>query len=396
MAAHERLERLLGGAALRPLRQRLRARYERGLDGGVVTLGRLTALERAALSGILGRRGGQGAAMRIDIGDLDAALRHAALAESLRDALQLLDGPIVDRGAQQADTRAQWEGVRAACGEPRLASLLADPRGLGLLKRVAGADPLLGGLVCEAAQRVLARLPAPAQARSHLAADVLGDAHGLDPGRPVATLVLAVLRRRAADEAELALESEETVREIWAAAGVLVNELARPVLFLNLPGAPSTSGEPAYLSLRALLRAPPSWRVAGLPVYVCENPNLLAIAADVLAGRCAPLVCTDGMPAAAQRTLLGQLRAAGASLRYHGDFDWPGITIGNLVMRQFGAAPWRFFAADYEAAVVGGGRPLGSAVVAAEWDAGLAGAMRYVGWAIDEEAVAEALLRDLS
>jgi uncharacterized protein (TIGR02679 family) len=376
MAAHERLQRLLGGAALLALRQRLRSRYERGVDGGVVTLGRLTDVERAALSGILGRRSGQGATMRIDIADLDAALRHAALADSLREALQQLDGPIADRSALQADARAQWEGM-------------------GLLKRVAGADPLLGVRLCEAAGRVLERLPGPAQARSHLAADVLGDAHGLDPGRPVATLVLTVLRRRLADESE-ELESEETVRETWAAAGVMVNELARPVLFLNLPGSLSIAGEPAYLSLRALLRTAPSWKVGDLPVYVCENPNLVAMAADALGSYCAPLVCTDGMPAAAQRTLLEQLRAAGASLRYHGDFDWPGIAIGNMVMRQFGASPWRFSTGDYQAAAIPGGRPLGATMVAAEWDASLAAAMHACGWAIDEEAVAEALLRDLA
>jgi uncharacterized protein (TIGR02679 family) len=395
MAAHERLQRLLGGSALLALRQRLRSRYERGVDGGVVTLGRLTDVERAALSGILGRRSGQGATMRIDIADLDAALRHAALADSLREALQQLDGPIADRSALQADARAQWEGVWAACAEPRLAALLAEARGMGLLKRVAGADPLLGVRLCEAAGRVLERLPGPAQARSHLAADVLGDAHGLDPGRPVATLVLTVLRRRLAGESD-ELESEETVRETWAAAGVMVNELARPVLFLNLPGSLSIAGEPAYLSLRALLRTAPSWKVGDLPVYVCENPNLVAMAADALGSHCAPLVCTDGMPAAAQRTLLEQLRAAGASLRYHGDFDWPGIAIGNMVMRQFGASPWRFSTGDYQAAAIPGGRPLGATMVAAEWDASLAAAMHACGWAIDEEAVAEALLRDLA
>nr|WP_315402339.1 TIGR02679 family protein [uncultured Duganella sp.] len=399
MAAHERLQRLLGGAALLALRRRLRGRYERGFDGGIVTLGGLTDAERAALAGILGRRGGQGATMRVDIADLDAALRHAALANSLRDALQLLDGPIVDRSAQQADSRAQWEGVRAACSEPRLASLLASARGLGVLKRLAGADPVLGARLCEAAGRVLERLPArAAQARSHLAADVLGDAHGLDPGRPEATLVLGVLRRRVADDSDEQLEpdSEETVRETWAGAGVMVNELARPVLFLNLPGALALAGEPAYLSLRALLRVAPCWQVAGMPVYVCENPNLVAMAADALGAGCAPLVCTDGMPAAAQRTLLKQLGAAGASLRYHGDFDWPGIVIGNIVMREFGAAPWRFSALDYSAAVVAAGRPLGTAAVAAEWDASLASTMQAKGYAIDEESVAEPLLRDLS
>ncbi|WP_375790003.1 DUF2399 domain-containing protein [Bradyrhizobium sp. Pha-3] len=63
------------------------------------------------------------------------------------------------------------------------------------------------------------------------------------------------------------------------------------------------------------------------------------------------MVCTDGMPAAAQRVILRQLADAGALLRYHGDFDWAGVRIGNYVMRECGAQPWRFDAANYVAAV---------------------------------------------
>lgn len=106
--------------------------------------------------------------------------------------------------------------------------------------------------------------------------------------------------------------------------------------------ATSALGEPGYLSLRRLLRSPPAWAVADVTVYVCENPNLMAIAADRVGARCAPLVCTDGMPAAAQRTLLAQLAQAGARLRYHGDFDWAGLRIANHVMRTWEARPWRF------------------------------------------------------
>lgn len=50
-------------------------------------------------------------------------------------------------------------------------------------------------------------------------------------------------------------------------------------------------------------------------------------------------MCTDGMPAAAQRVILRQLAAAGGRLRYHGDFDWAGVRIGNYVMRECGARP---------------------------------------------------------
>ena len=131
---------------------------------------------------------------------------------------------------------------------------------------------------------------------------------------------------------------------------------------------------------------------------MCENPNLVAIAADCVGARCAPLVCTDGMPAAAQRSLLVQLAQAGARLRYHGDFDWAGLRIANYVMRTWEARPWRFMARDYEAAATDAPhtrRDLDGAGVEAAWDDALAPAMRRQGVAIAEEAVAASLLEDL-
>lgn len=396
--APERLVRLLGGAALAPLRARLRNRYQRGRGPGIVTLGNVNALERDALAGLLGRRPSDAGSLRFDIAELDERLRKAGLADSLRHALELLDGPVIDLAAARAETARQWEAVRALPTDPRLAAFLEQGRGLGLLKRLSARLPAAARLV-EQVEAVLARLPAPAVTRSHLAAQQLGDAHALDPGSPVATLVLAVLRHGRSGDADG--EQEETVRALWAAAGVLVNELARPALFLNLQGSATgcgASGEPAYLSLRALMRAPPRWDVAAHDVFVCENPNLVAIAADALGPYCAPLVCTEGMPAAAQHALLLQLAAAGARLRYHGDFDWPGIAIANAVIDACGALPWRFSAGDYRTAVdnmAEATRPLNGAAVNARWDAALTQAMELHGRAIDEEALASMLLPDL-
>ena len=400
MSRRERLPRLLGGDQLSALRARLRSRYERGAESGIITLLQLSQTERAALAGLLGRPLRQAASMRIDIDALDAVLRHAGLADSLRDALEILDGPIVNRAAERASLQDRWDGVRRVC-QGQLAMLLADAKSLGLLKRLTRNDPDSAARLCDAAHCVLLRLPAAGIARSRLAAEALGDAHALDAGRPVATLVLAVLRRqRDRDEAD-DTQYEESARALWADAGVLVNELARPALFLNLPvaGAALAPGKPGYLSLRELLRAPPSWDVVGRTVFVCENPNLVAIAADGLGERCAPLACTDGMPAAAQRTLLAQLAAAGAHLCYHGDFDWPGLRIGNWVMRRFHAQPWRYRVQDYLAAAGetdNRRRVLGADLCHADWDVELAAAMQTCGRAIDEEAMADVLLADLT
>ncbi|MDP2822469.1 MAG: TIGR02679 family protein [Sulfuritalea sp.] len=402
-----RLLRLLGGEALVELRRRLRQRYERGANGGAFRLGGLNEAERAALASLLGRPPRLAGSMTLDTVTLDAAFRHAGIAASLRDALERLDGPIVDRAAERAAAQAQWDSLPAGYREARLVALLAYPRGMALVKRLA-RSPSAAAHLLDAAQAVLRELPAAAIPRSRLAAEVLGDAHGLDQGRPAASLVLAALRRDSdSAEAQTGIDgpeaAAESVRAVWAGAGVLVNELARPALFLNLPVAEGQAGgmkpgEPGYVSLRALLRSPPAWKVAGRDIHVCENPNLVAIAADALGSRCAPLVCTDGMPGAAQRTLLLQLAGAGARLHYHGDFDWAGLGIGNWVMRTCAARPWRYSTADYLAAVRNlpvHWRALGPDSVEADWDADLAPAMRTREQAVDEEAVAAALMPDL-
>ena len=397
MADPERIRRLLGGSLLASLRERLRGMYERGTGtgNGVVTLGRLDSQERAALCGLLGRPLARGTSMRVDLGVIDTVLRESGAAGSLREALELLDGPIVDRAAEREAAAQAWKQIGDLVSEPRLAAWLGQPRAIGLLKRLAGGQPRHAVTLCRHAARVLAALPCAPMARSHLAAQLLGDAHALDAARPVATLVLAALRHlRIDDEGG---EEEDSDRSTWAASGVLVNELARPALFLNLPGA-GTPGEPSYLSLRSLVRTEWCWPVAGRDIFVCENPNIVAIAADALGAACAPLACTDGMPAAAQRVLLSQLRQAGARLHYHGDFDWPGIDIGNVAMASFGALPWRFAASDYEAAVrtcATTERQLEGKGRDASWDRFLSMAMRTARRPIDEEAVVAGLLDDL-
>lgn len=393
--ARERLERLLGGPALGSLRERLRRRYELGRTNDAFTIAAVSAHERRALEGLLGRRSRNSNSMQISIIELNEAFARAGLASSLRDALEQLDGPIRDIAAERVDRAARWGAAFAACGAAPLSSLVAQAAGRGLVKRLAGADPERGQSLLEAATRVMARLPAGGVPLSHLAAQALGDSHALDEGRPVGTLVLAALR---------GAEIEERPRDAWAKWGVLVGELASPVLVLNLSAFTDTScgllvqqarerGEPLHLSLRMLLRTPPRWGVKGHKVFVCENAAVVAMAADRLGTRCPPLVCTDGMPAAAQRVLLGQLAAADANLHYHGDFDWPGLTIANFVIRSFKARPWRLRSADYIATT---GRPLEGTLVAADWDPSLAPKMAKHGCALDEEAVMDQLLHDLT
>lgn len=412
----ERLKRLLGGAELVALRQRLRRYFERhsgDVVGHTLQLTNLAPVEQETLSLLTGRPPRSTRSMRIDIDHLDASLKSAGIAGSLREALELLDGPIENSAALRQARLMRWSLLTGADHwHPSLRIWLQTPAAAGLLKRLARRDHDAAERLLGRADTVIRRLPADGVTRAQLAAETLGNAHALDNGQSTSTVVLSALRldgragiaprKEDEDSAEIQMLSERA-RDIWARAGVLVNELARPALFLNLPRPPQetirwTPGEPDYLPLRNLLRARPDWPVAGMTIYVCENPNIVAIAADRLGARCAPLVCTEGMPAAAQRTLLTQLMQAGARLHYHGDFDWPGIRIANFVMRTWHAHPWRYGISEYEAAAMSAPhtqRDLSDSAVIASWDNTLTSAMQIRGLAIAEEAVAGSLLEDL-
>ena len=140
---------------------------------------------------------------------------------------------------------------------------------------------------------VVAALPRPdGESLSAFAARVTGRAHALDEGSPLGTLALGAARALAGLEAPGPDESPaEARREAWAAVGVLCDELSSIVLTLGLPGdasdtgrllaAARAGGEPLWLTLRQLVRAPPRWHGIDA-VLVVENPSVIALAADVL------------------------------------------------------------------------------------------------------------------
>ena len=402
-----RLERLLGGDEFASLRRQLRRRFEReSLDDPVREI-RLTGLaphERDVLAQITGSRSRASASISLDLGSVDKTLSDAGVAPSLRTALEQLDGPILHIASARAAETARWSDVVSVLEHSHLKQWLSVPANLGILKRLSASDHVTAEQICRDAEAVLARLPANGIALAHLAADVLGDAHGLDAGRPVATVVVSIMRSSESQD-EALLAEDDRVRSVWARAGVMVNELARPALYLNVPfsvtdgSAVFTVGHPSYASLRWLMRSRPHWDVQECEVFVCENPNVVTIEADHLGSQCFPLVCTDGMPSAAQRVMLSQLRAAGAVLRYHGDFDWPGIRIANLVMREHEADPWRMNEHDYVAAAKhsqGRGTILSGTEIVAMWDPSLSSQMTEYGIGISEEAVVAPLLSDLA
>jgi uncharacterized protein (TIGR02679 family) len=402
-----RLADVLGGPALAWLRARLRARLERGAAlTGRLTLATPTSEERSAIERLIGRIT-RGRALHVDLDELATVLQEAQLSNDLAAAVMALEGPVSNRRAHEAEAAARWRAVMAETREALGSGSpwerwLADLEQTGLCRRLTGGDPEDGATLLAFAMAVLRRLPAEAVPLAELAASAVGDSHALDAGEPLATLVLRAVAIR---QGMAVPEDADQRRAAWAAVGVLADELSAPALVLNLwahaknPTGRALSlaaeaGEPYRLSTRQLLRDPPSFDVApGDVVFVCENPSVVAAAANRLGPRSRPLLCTEGQPKTALRLLLAQLRDAGFRIAYHGDFDWPGIQIGNAIVQRFGADAWRFSARDYLLAKAG--TLLDGAAVAAAWDAALGEAMRARGRAVHEEAVVDDLVADL-
>jgi uncharacterized protein (TIGR02679 family) len=396
----QRLEATLGKPELQWLVDRLRRKLERGesVEGRII-LSDPAPAQREAISRLFGRPAPIGGAIAVKLSELERLLRHGEICASLRDAVEGLAGPIRNLREEERLLEEHWhrlfdEGRDRARHDLGLIAWIDRLERSGLLRRLGG-DQASAKKLLESAMEIAQRLPAKGIPIAELAALSTGDSHALDAGRPLASLIV-----------ELATDSEiEDRRDIWASLGVLCDELSVSVLTLNLVSCSAGTtaralrlhaevGEPYRLSTRQLLREMPVFDAAEhATVYVCENPTVVAAAASRLGAKSAPIVCTEGQPRTACRLLLKRLTESGITLAYHGDFDWPGIQIANVIYRRHGFTPWRFSAADYRRE--SGSLSLTGAHVEASWDPDLSPAMIEAGHAIHEEQLLETLLLDL-
>jgi uncharacterized protein (TIGR02679 family) len=366
--------------------------------------------ERRAIIGITGQyRDQRSAQITVRLADLDRAVREST-GRGLPELLAAIGGPLRNRPAERDALAAAREAVvlaaRAselhdACDWYRdwLAEIAAD----GTLTRLIGqGEQARLGQAVRVLENLAGRAGAPVLLPA-LAADVTGDTKALNHGTAASTLVLRALaiktglgRPRGAEER----------RGLWEAADVVVDDLASRVLVLNVPAEGSELAEwlagaarlgvPFYVTLHQLMTLPP--RIPGALVHVCENPAVLRRAAAELGALSAPLMCTEGRPSTAFHQLAAAVVGGGGRLRYHGDFDWPGLSIANSVIRRHRAAPWRMGAADYLAGVRGEDEhvPLAGAPQPTPWDPELGQVMAATGRVLYEESVAGPLITDLS
>jgi uncharacterized protein (TIGR02679 family) len=349
--------------------------------------------------------------LRYDLAELSEALAASGLPTDWSVIVEAVCGPIPPATQARLDQDREWEELwpqlRAEFSpEPFSGQLdwLEKIRRDGVLRKLREQTPLGAAKTVRDAARLLQALPLAAEEPlARVAGRFFGDSHALDLERPLANLVLRGLALRAALPAP-ARAAER--RDLWARAGVICDALSAPVLTFNLglagdaelvriTTAASHARQPQHLTTRLLWAS--DWAKITPPpcVFICENPAIVALAADALGPRCAPLICIDGEPKTAAWLLLRALRDRGVRLHYHGDFDWGGIAIASRVLGETGALPWRFDGTAYQAATRYAGRPLSGAPLETPWSPSLGAQMKTRQLAYDEETLVDELLPDL-
>lgn len=407
----DQVRRLLGDEALQELVEKLDRRMAKNADArGHVILRDAAPRAREAVTALLGLPPKPTGPLRVDLQRLDGAIRDSGAAEGLVEALTILLGrppqhPAIERQKAKELWQFAWqalleeeqglpEGVRQ-----HLQQICQD----GALRRASGgsieqAQAMLRGLA-----RCLRALPCdPPTPLPIFAARVLGDSHALDADRPLnSLLVQAIVKTN-----ELAPVSGQA-RDVWSSVNVVQDELSSTVLVLNLPvqeegllgrtlRAHAATGEPCRLTFAQLRRHRLVLEAKDTDIFVCENPSILAAAAEQLAAGARPLVCVEGQPSHASLRLLAACCASGARLRYHGDIDRAGLQIAAQILDRFDAKPWRLSASDYAQHVQHSELPWQGPVPETCWDAELADAIRTYEKILLEETVVADLLKDLS
>jgi uncharacterized protein (TIGR02679 family) len=399
---------------LRPVFAQVHAAFE---ERGAQSAKSITLLEtppdqRRVLADLLGLRTvPETPRVKLSFAQLDVALRESAIGQSLVDVVTAMIGPIVDRRGERArelaDRDAMWQHAEGRVGRrPALLRWLVELRAHGRLARAATLTQRPEAAILADTLAVVDQLPAVGVLLPVFALEVLGDAHALDAGRPLAALVLgAAAALTGAPPPANVVER----RRLWADVGVACDALSTDVLTFGLLPVgggmlarhlreASAAGTPRRTTLRELSHERLAV-AAGSIVFLCENPSVVAAAADRLGAKTHPLVCLEGVPSTAALRLIQELHESGAEIRFHVDFDWGGVRIGNVLLERLPAArPWRAGAVDYERALAAKRSTvdLAGPPIDARWDTDLRQVMSRHSLAVLEEQVLGDLLGDLA
>lgn len=420
-----------------PLLVRLRKKVQRGEPlTGRLRLSKLTCEQGKRISELTGGIGRNGS-ISVDLGLFDQIVANTGRFDSLESLVQLVCGePLSNLRAARDEDTACWQQVwvhaeqlveawhhahsqssdsetdrtinqSRSLTKDSFNDAIASMRKSGWLRRLTGRDPMTATLLFDQSFALMKVLPAWPVPLAVLAAKYCGSAHALDENTRLGRIMLKLLAKQSAHDAPERNAAKR--RQIWESVGVVTDELSSTVLVLNLPAVGDSltdrllqehqrCGLPARLTFRHLRLYPPTLCPASdgdnSTIYVCENPSIIAEAANRLGADCPPMVCVEGYPSLACWMLLEQLCSRGFQLAYHGDFDWGGIRIANKLYATFGFVPWRF-TSDSHRIRSQHHRKLRPPESEAQWDRLLSDTMRRAGVSVEEESAIDELLSDL-
>lgn len=334
-------------------------------------------------------------AARVDLSCARIAAVLGVAPGELRDVVEQLAGPVGDRAAQGAATRAELDAAvdRARDAARALGAVVEEWAGT---KVRTTSGPVAGR--AEAVAQVCAVVAAARPVRRPLAvvaAEATGDPHAFDLDTPRGKLLAECAAMAAGTAAPVGAAGR---RAALARFGVAADDVSSTVATWGLvpqPGHPFAGsaraaagcGEPLVWTLSMVTRHPvSSWPAR---VLVVENPSVLAVAAaDRFDG---VVICTSGRPSTAGTALVAQATAAGAKVDAHADFDAGGFGVIADLMTH-GARPWRMDAADYLADVDRALVAADGAAVTTPWDPHLSRAFAEHRLVLYEEQVLDRLL----
>lgn len=383
-----------------------RRRLERNghaITSSPITLEDLDTAELDAICALLGQRRPVEPRMRIRLDHLDSALSEAGYDGGLVGTLETITGPMADRRADRVSESAARTALwTAASAHPAndidgVSDWIKSLRRRGRITRVDTDDPIqlltdaldtISSIATSDRSDDVDAIPLPV-----LAATRFGNAHALDPDQSLGALVA---------DGVCQLADTNDVRAAWQTFNIQLDQVNTSTLTYMLPGQPGTvlaaakaCSQPIRVTHR-MLDSELGVDVEALDrVWVCENPTIVALAADRLGSDCRPMICTDGMPASVTSRLLAHLQSYGCELLVHADLDVGGIAIVNHLVNRLDATPWRMTELDYTDALAGPTTDLVATVGSTPWDPGLTLAMKHHGRAVHEEAIASILLSDL-
>lgn len=382
--------------------ERIRHRLERngGDARGRTPVTVSSRQERHALGDLLGRPV-LADRVTVDLAALERRLVERTAFTTLAQVVQAVSGyPLRDRPRERQERIARrelpLELARTLADGPWVEPWLAGLSRSGVLTRTPDGEALVRRAV-HTIHSVLSGEHAPCS-RVELAAQVVGDSHALDEDTLLHTVVLRGLAAAVDRDLPTGVVAR---RALWELHGISPDLVSATCLVLGLrptgegPLASrlvvaAEAGDPVHLTAWDLRRR----RGAGVDprtVLVCENPRVLEAVAERFGGA-VPVVCTAGQPNTVVTSVLSWLADSSCLLRYHGDFDWPGIAITNRLVAQCGVDPWLMSAAEYESGFRQGSPTLVGAQVEPSWNTELGASMRAHGVAVHEESVLEQLL----